>query len=119
MRERVGEATVMGIILIAIGLGLMSISAAVYQACGIGKVEISGVVYNVGPIVLGTILRLIGVAASVLIVVGVAEHFGVHSALVVATVTLVGYDLRRIMTHARDSLKRVQLTGPEAGSQPT
>jgi hypothetical protein len=61
----------------------------------------------------GTSLRLLVVAASVLIVVGMAQHFGVFSALVVVTVTLVGYLLRRIITLARNAPKVVLL--PEAG----
>lgn len=55
------------------------------------------------------LLRLVGVAAAVLIVVGVARQFGAHSALVVACVTLVVYMLRQIVTLARRYLKERSL----------
>ena len=85
----------MGILLISIGLGVVGVCVFVYQ------------------MVIATyfkrlrLLRLIGVAAAVLIVLGVAQQFGVHSALVVASVTVVGNMLRRMITLPRLSLRSV------------
>lgn len=110
----------MGTILIAIGLGLVVVCVFLYRKWAANFYdEFAYLALKKGlngwsvPIIfrtaLGPTLQLTGLAASVLIVVGVALRFGVHSALVIVTVVLVGVMLRPIISLA----KRTRLPAPD------
>lgn len=73
---------------------------------GIGLVVVPAVVYRAfaPPFMLRLALQLMGVLGGVLVIIGVAQRFGVHSALVVVTVTLVGYLLRHIIAVGKESV---------------
>ena len=102
----------MGTILIATGLGLVVACASLYHALAAyffpRYVKVTTGIdqsYLLRKRPFEIPLQVTGVAASVLIIVGVALRFGVHSALVVVTVVLVGFLLHRVITRARDLLK--------------